>query len=326
MRDHDELGPVGELAERLREPAHVALVERGVDLVKHAERRRPHAQDREQQRGCGQRALAAGKLVEAADALPGWPCVDVDPWLFWIVARAQRGLPAVEEPLKEQSKFAVDSLHRRAELLGDRGRELVRERPQIGHRTLEIALLGREELVTLPDLRELGRGERVHRLERDQPATKALQRGDRARSLLFIGFALECDARGIRKRLIVGQTELGADLLLQKAQRPGSALLFHRELSTLAADLGEPLARARETLLRLPARALRRERPLARQLRGPRRLARFGGRAAEGLLSRLESCTRVPLLRRECSQPLLLVGDASLGRADLLAQGIAQTD
>src|SRR5207237_8660864 len=69
VRDDDELRAVGELAQRLREPADVALVERGIDLIEHAERRGLYAQDREEQRRRGKGTLAAGELRERSDAL-----------------------------------------------------------------------------------------------------------------------------------------------------------------------------------------------------------------------------------------------------------------
>src|SRR2546428_254949 len=78
VRDDDELRAVGELAQRLREAPDIALVERGVDLVEDAERRRLHPQDRKEQRRCGEGALAARQLRERTDALAGRPRVDVD--------------------------------------------------------------------------------------------------------------------------------------------------------------------------------------------------------------------------------------------------------
>ena len=52
--DDDELGPGRELPERLREASHVRLVERGIDLVEHAEGRRADLEHGEQQRNRAQ--------------------------------------------------------------------------------------------------------------------------------------------------------------------------------------------------------------------------------------------------------------------------------
>ena len=103
--------------------------------------------------------------------------------------------------------------------------------------------------MTLPDLDELGRRERVYRLERDEAPPEALESGDRAHLLLFIRLVVERDARRIRQRLVLWKAELRANLLLEQAQRTGGALFLDGELPTLPAELREPLARFRETLL-----------------------------------------------------------------------------
>src|SRR5258708_16297499 len=82
--------------------------------------------------------------------------------------------PAVEQPLEEQVEFSIDGLECRAELLGDRRREVVGERAQVGHRLLEVGSLLGEEAMALPDLAELHRRERVHRLEGDELSTPPL--------------------------------------------------------------------------------------------------------------------------------------------------------
>ena len=204
MGDDDELCSVGELAERLREAADVAFVQCRVHLVEHAEGRGSHAQDREEQGSGGEGSFTAGELREAADAFAGWARVDVDAWLLGIIARAERRLAAVEKALEEDAELAVDSLQGGAELLCDRPRQIVRECSQVGHGALEVGLLRRKELVALTDLGELRGGERVHRLEGDEPPPEALEGGDRARLLLFIRLVVERDARRVRERLVFG--------------------------------------------------------------------------------------------------------------------------
>src|SRR5439155_5016621 len=197
VRDHDELRAIGELAERLRETADVPFVERGIDLVEDAERRRLHAEDREQERRGGEGALAARELREAADALSGGTRVDLDARILRIVGGPERRLPAVEQALEEDAELAVDRHERRGELLGDRRSQIVGERAQIGHRLLEIGALRGEELVTLADLGELRGGERIHRLERDQAATQALERRERAALFLLVTVFFDRDRLGI---------------------------------------------------------------------------------------------------------------------------------
>jgi len=107
--------------------------------------------------------------------------------------------------------------------------------------------------MALADLRELRGGEGIHRLERDEPAPQALQLAHGARALVVIVVITEIERCRIGERLIVGQPELGADLLLEQAQRTGRALLLDRELRSLATQLGETLARLGEPLLGLAA-------------------------------------------------------------------------
>ena len=90
------------------------------------------------------------------------------------IGRAQGGLPAVEQLLEEHPELAVDGLERGAELFGDRRGEIVGERTEVRDRSLQIRALFGQEPVPLADLAELGGRERVHRLERDEPATEPL--------------------------------------------------------------------------------------------------------------------------------------------------------
>src|SRR5439155_3792478 len=115
VRDDDELRTVRQLAQRLREPSDIPLVERGIDLVEDTERRGLHAEDREEKRGRGERALAAGQVRERADALTRRPRIDVDARLLRIIGDAQARLPTVEEPLEEDAELAIDGHERRAE-------------------------------------------------------------------------------------------------------------------------------------------------------------------------------------------------------------------
>src|ERR1700737_1682788 len=105
--DEEELRPVGELAQRLREAADVALVERGIDLIEDAEGRGLDTQDREKQRRRCQRPLATGELRETTDALARGPSVDLDAGILGIVRGAERGLPAVEQALEEETELAI---------------------------------------------------------------------------------------------------------------------------------------------------------------------------------------------------------------------------
>src|SRR5205814_2283982 len=137
------------------------------------------AQGRKEERRGHERAVAAGQLGEAPDALDRWTGVDVDARLIVGIApgaritRAQGGLPSVEQPLEEDPELAVDGLERGAELFGDGRGEIVGERTEVGDRAVEVRALFGQEPVALADLGELGGRERGHRLDRAEPATGA---------------------------------------------------------------------------------------------------------------------------------------------------------
>ena len=57
--DEQELGVGRQLAQQRAEPLHVGVVERCVDLVEQAERRRADAEQRQQERHRGERLLTA---------------------------------------------------------------------------------------------------------------------------------------------------------------------------------------------------------------------------------------------------------------------------
>src|SRR2546428_179630 len=80
----------------------------------------------------------------------------------------------------------------------------------------------------------------------------------------------------------------------------------------------------RKTLLRLAARPFRGERALASELRRTTRVARVRRRLPRRRLGGLEPRACVTLLRGESAKALFLVGEAPLGRADLLVERVAK--
>ena len=69
--DDDELGLVAEGMEVAGEALDVAVVQRGVDLVEHAERRGPDLEDGEIERDGDEGLLAAGEQRDGLDLLAG---------------------------------------------------------------------------------------------------------------------------------------------------------------------------------------------------------------------------------------------------------------
>jgi hypothetical protein len=69
MGDDDNLSVAGKLLQEHREPVHVGVVERRVNLVEETERRRLHPVEREEQAEREQRFLAVRELVQALGRL-----------------------------------------------------------------------------------------------------------------------------------------------------------------------------------------------------------------------------------------------------------------
>ena len=102
MGDDDELGLLGQAAQCLREAVDVGLVERGIDLVEHAERHRPHLEHRQQQADRGQGSLATREHRQWLALLARRPGVDLDAGRRQVLGRrqAELGVAAAEELLE----------------------------------------------------------------------------------------------------------------------------------------------------------------------------------------------------------------------------------
>ena len=107
VRDDDELHALGHLLDDLREAPDVRVVERCVDLVEQAERRRVQLEDREHERDGRQRLLAARQQMNRADLLAGRARHDRDARGEHVLAvHLEIRLAAAEEP-REQAAEAV---------------------------------------------------------------------------------------------------------------------------------------------------------------------------------------------------------------------------
>ena len=114
VRDDDELRLVKEFAHEVREAVDVRLVERRIDLVEDAERARPRAEDRQQQRHGRQRLLTARQKADALKLLAGRTGDDLDAGLQHIlrVLEVHVGLAAAEELAIEFLEVDADRLER----------------------------------------------------------------------------------------------------------------------------------------------------------------------------------------------------------------------
>ena len=79
VRNHDELRRAGQSTDILREPRDVHIVQRGLDLVQHAERSGAQLEDREIQRDRNERFFAARKQRQRLDRLARRGNPDIDP-------------------------------------------------------------------------------------------------------------------------------------------------------------------------------------------------------------------------------------------------------
>src|SRR5262249_28676342 len=160
-RDDQELRPLQELAHHRGEARLVGVVERRVDLVEHAERRRTGREEREEERDRGERALAAGEQRERARILAGRRRDDVDPGLARLVALAglQVGAAAAEEAPEGVAEVRAPLLERlleaRLALAVDLLDHLAQLRARLGQ--VELLLL-QEDRPPLDRLQLLDRG------------------------------------------------------------------------------------------------------------------------------------------------------------------------
>lgn len=106
VRDDEELAAVEEFLEGVHEAADVRVVEGGVELVEHAERRGLDHEDREEERDGRHRALAAGEERDALRTLARGARDDVDAALQRILRVLQQDearlvlLENAEDPLE----------------------------------------------------------------------------------------------------------------------------------------------------------------------------------------------------------------------------------
>jgi len=102
VRDDHELRLVAEAPEHVEEAVDVGIVERRVDLVEQAERRRLDEVDREQQRDRGERALAARHERDALQELAARLGHDLDLGLHRVLAEEpQLAVAALEQRLED---------------------------------------------------------------------------------------------------------------------------------------------------------------------------------------------------------------------------------
>src|SRR5687767_368190 len=110
VRDYDELRVLGAVFEHLDVALHVAAVERRVELIEDAEGAGLDFEQREEERACRQRALAAGEELEALGFFAGDADVDLDAGFEHVVGvgEFEGCLAAAEELLESFLEGLVD--------------------------------------------------------------------------------------------------------------------------------------------------------------------------------------------------------------------------
>ena len=214
MGDEDELRAVRERADEAHEALHVGVVERRVDLVEDAERRRLDEVDREQEGRCRERLLAARELGEADGPLAARPGRDGDRRLERVVAVERHvGLGVAAEEVGEDGPEGVaDERERRVEPLARGPVDLVDSVEQRPLGTLDIGALGLEERQALVLGVVALKGEGVDGAERADLLAQAWHVGPYGLGLEPAAFG-EADEPtlgvGERRAVVVGEALLG---------------------------------------------------------------------------------------------------------------------
>ena len=157
MRDDEELGPGGEIAQHAQEAVDVGIVERGIHLVEHAERARAVVEDGEEQRESRERPLAAGHQGHRLEPLAAGLRHQLDAGLERILAglaldQPQLGATALEQALEELAEPDVDVLERLPEPLLGGPRHAAERLLQVLHRRDEVVVLGAQKCKPLVEL------------------------------------------------------------------------------------------------------------------------------------------------------------------------------
>ena len=146
MGDGDEagLGAPAHLVEHVAEAVDVGVVERGIDLVEHADRRGLGEEDGEDQGGRGQRLFAAAHQAHDSHALARGAREYLQAGLQRVLGldQPQLGLAALEQGLEQRLEVLVDHLESGDQTLAALGVQLIDAVAQAGDRAGQVGALG----------------------------------------------------------------------------------------------------------------------------------------------------------------------------------------
>ena len=195
-----QLRLAAQLLEQPEQPAQVHVVERGLHLVHHIERRRPRPEDRHQHRDRGQRLLAAGQQRQPLDLLARRASLDLDAGGQHVVGIGQQQ-PALATGEQRRKHFAELAFHvgvGLGEHLQDARVDVVDDVEQILAGRLDVLELGGQEVVALLQRGELLQRKRIDAAQLVELALGLLgaallggpvERHRRGRGHLFAAFA-----------------------------------------------------------------------------------------------------------------------------------------
>ena len=163
MRDDDELGPRGQLAQHPGESQGVLLVQWRIDLIEDAERRGADQEAREDERHRGQRPLSPRQHRDVLQPLAGRLGHDVHARLvgFLILHQNQLGPSPLEDLVEHLVELHLEALERLHEQLPRGAVDAGDDGFQRGDGLGQVFLLGRQEADALLHLAMLVDGHHV---------------------------------------------------------------------------------------------------------------------------------------------------------------------
>ena len=201
---------------------HVPVVQRRVNFIEHAKRRRPHLQDRKIQRNGHKCLLTAGKKRDSLKLLSGGLDLDLNAAgkRLFLIFELQRRLAAAEHFRERRAEILVDACKLAHKNLRHLAGNIAHDRLELCLRVQHVVALRRQILVALADSGVFLDRAEVRRAERGHFPLHLADAPVCARDGLDLHGLFLC-ARG---RELIGLPELVDELLLLKLAR--GLLLF----------------------------------------------------------------------------------------------------
>ena len=185
MRDDDKLRFPAEAAQVAREAFDIPVVQRGVDLVEHAERRRPHLQNGKIQRDGNKGLLTAGQQRDGLELLAGRLHTNFNAarQRLRAVLQLERSLAAAEHLRERLAEIGVDAAEFRDENIGHLAGDIADDALEVALGRQHVVALAAEVFIPLVHAGKFVDGAEVRRAEAGDLLTElrgALRSGSRA--------------------------------------------------------------------------------------------------------------------------------------------------